>query len=69
MRKVLTYSEVPEKLSAARKEAFGDSYMYMSPCTMQLGNLNTDSKNSMQNKDLIHLKYGALGIEFEMINT
>ena len=46
--------------------------------TMQLGNLNTDSRNSMQNQELsfiwspfnlIHLKYCALDKGFERINT
>ena len=45
---------------------------------MQLGNLNIDSRNSMQNQDLsfiwspfnlIHLKYCALDKAFERINT
>ena len=45
---------------------------------MQLGNLNTDRRNLIQNQelslylvpfDLIHLKYGALDMGFEKINT
>ena len=47
-------------------------------CTMQLGNLNTDSRNSMQNQELsfiwspfylLHLKHCALDKGFKIINT